>query len=64
MCMPCEPYKQQVIAELLAELLFVRGMPKWAPLDLCTLPHLYLDHFKVPLCLDGQKNVTELMYLP
>ncbi len=61
MCTPYEPYKQQVIAQLLTELLFTRGTPT---IDLCTLPRLYLDHFKVPLCLDGLTDIAELMQWP
>ena len=59
-CTPCKPNKHQVLANLLTELLYLRG-DKCTNLD--TLPHLYQEHFQaqLPLACFGVKDLTSLM---
>ena len=62
-CSPCQPYKQQVLASLLTELIFLRGEEET---HLDSLLRLYLSHFQVPLLLHGYEvnNVADLLKLP
>lgn len=59
---PSDAYKQQVLAELLVELLFVRGEECRALED---LSELYREYYKSPLPLDcfGKENLPQLMQL-